>query len=135
MRQILACLLVVLLASYVAQSRSNYKVTATNRNTTSITLILTYTGQDEYYVKPTSPIAKNLVFTFKTLAFNDFTFKITDQNNKRFEVPQSGIFPIDPLANFSFPIAASAVTIDYIENPFDFRIIRKQNGAILFSTF
>lgn len=65
----------------------------------------------------------------------DFSFKITDPNQKRFEVPQYGVFPIDPEANFSFPIASSAVTFEYTESPFDFRIIRKQNGAILFSTY
>jgi hypothetical protein len=116
-------------------SRSSYRVYNSVRNTTTVTLTLNYTGSEDFYIKPSSPISKNLIFTFHTLAFNDFTFKIVDANNKRFEVPQSGVFPIDPLANFSFPIAASAVTFEYTENPFDFRITRKQNGAVLFSTY
>lgn len=110
MRKILAGLLVLLLCALLGHAKSSYKVTGTNRNTTTITLNLAYTGQDDYYLKPTSPISKNLIFTFHTLAFNDFAFKITDANNKRFEVPQAGIFPADPLANFSFPIANSAVS-------------------------
>jgi hypothetical protein len=117
------------------QAKSQYKVVNTFKNTTTITLTLNYTGADEYYVKPTSPIIKSLLFSFRTHTFFDFSFKITDTQNKRFEWPQQGIFPIDPEGNFSFPIANSAVTFEYTESPFDFRIIRKQNGAVLFSTY
>ena len=119
----------------IGQAKSSYRVSNTVKNTSTVTLTLTYTGSDDYYIKPSSPISKNLIFTFHTLAFNDFYFKIVDADKKRFEVPQSGIFPIDPLGNFSFPIAASAVNFEYTINPFDFRIIRKQNNAILFSTY
>jgi alpha-glucosidase len=42
---------------------------------------------------------------------------------------------MDPYGNFSFPISNSAVDFTYTENPFDFRVVRKQNGAILFSTY
>lgn len=128
-------MLVLLLCALLAHAKSSYRVTGTNKNTTTVTLTLTYTGQDDYYIKTTSPVSKNLIFTFHTLAFNDFTFKFTDANKKRFEVPQAGVFPADPLGNFSFPIANSAVAFEYTENPFDFRIIRKQNAAILFSTY
>jgi hypothetical protein len=65
------------------------------------------------------------VFTFNCLAYSDFTFKIIDPLNKRFEVPQTGIFPIDPYGNFSFPISASAIDFTYTENPFDFKVIRR----------
>ncbi len=92
------------------QAKSEYNVVSTSKNTTTITLTLNYTGADQYYLKPTSPILKNLLFTFRTHTFFDFSFKITDINNKRFEWPQQGIFPIDPEGNFSFPIANSAVT-------------------------
>lgn len=109
MRKILISLLLILLLSLLGHAKSSYRVTGSNKNTTTITLNLAYTGQEDYYVKQSSPISKNLIFTFHTLAFNDFTFKITDANNKRFEIPQSGVFPVDPLANFSFPIANSAV--------------------------
>ena len=50
-------------------------------------------------------------------------------------MPQYGVFPIDPEGNFSFPLAAAAVSFEYTESPFDFRIIRRQNGAVLFSTY
>ena len=133
-RIFLLALLVALLAS-PAFSKTDYKVTSTNSNTSSISFTLTYTGKDDYYLKPTSPISKTLHFIFHTNAFNDFYFKITDPNNKRFEIPQHGIFPTDPLVNFSFPISASAVRFEHTNEPFDFRIIRKQNGAVLFSTY
>jgi alpha-glucosidase len=127
--------LLLLVLFTTINSRSSYSVCDSVRNTTTVTLTLKYSGSKNYYIKPSSPISKNLIFTFHTLAFNDFTFKIVDADNKRFEVPQYGIFPIDPLTNFSFPIAASAVTFEYNENPFEFRITRKQNGAVLFSTY
>lgn len=114
---------------------SNYRVRSTVKSTSTITLILEYTGKDDYYLKPTSPISKNLNFTFHTFTYSDFMFKITDLDKKRFEVPQYDIFPTDPLANFSFPILTSGVTFQYTEIPFDFKITRKQNGAVLFSTF
>ena len=116
-------------------SKSNYKVTANTTNSSSISLTLSYTGSDDYYVKPTSPIIKTLHFYFHCMTFGDFSFKISDPNNKRFEVPQKGVFPIDPIAGFSFPISASAVNFTYTADPFDFRIVRKQNGAVLFSTY
>jgi hypothetical protein len=117
------------------QAKTDYKVVNSVRNVTSVVLTLNYTGSDSYYIKESSPISKSLTFVFHTLTFSDFTFKFTDANNKRFEVPQSGIFPIDPEANFSFPILASGVMFEYTESPFDFKITRKQNGATLFSTY
>ena len=50
-------------------------------------------------------------------------------------MPQEGVFPIDPLRNFSFPISLSAVRLEYTESPFDFRITRKINNATIFSTY
>ena len=122
------------LLALFALAKTQYRVTNEVINSTAVTLELEYTGRDEYYLKPTSPICKNLVFIFRTLAFGDFAFKIIDAAKARFEVPQSGIFPTDPLGNFSFPTASSAVSLDYSTNPFDFTITRKKNGAVLFST-
>lgn len=135
LKQKLVVLLILAVVLTVIEAKSEYKVVNTVRNTTTVTLTLNYTGTDNYYIKPTSPIIKTLNFYFHTLTFSDFTFKITDPNNKRFEWPQGGVFPVDPEGNFSFPIASSAVSFEYTESPFDFKIIRKQNGAILFSTY
>ena len=126
-------LILTLLATTLA--KSDYKVVKEVRNTTAIVLTLSYTGTDDYFIKESSPIIKTLLFTFHTHTFFDFSFKITDPNHKRFEVPQYGVFPIDPEADFSFPIANAAVAFEFTQSPFDFRIIRKQNGAILFSTY
>ena len=68
----------------LATSKSSYKVTNTYRNLTTVVLTLGYTGTDNYYGNPKSPIVRNLSFIFHTLAFNDFYFKIVDANNKRF---------------------------------------------------
>ena len=69
------------------------------------------------------------------LSYNDFTFKITDADHTRYEVPQYDPFPVDPYRNFTFPIVAAAINFTYNVNPFDFKIVRRDNGAILFSTF
>lgn len=79
-----------------ATAKTQYRVVNTYRNTTTISLTLNYTGTDDYYIKTSSPIIKTLNFYFHTHTFFDFSFKITDPNNKRFEWPQQGIFPIDP---------------------------------------
>ena len=50
-------------------------------------------------------------------------------------MPQDGIFPSDPLKNFSFPINLAAFRFEYTEYPFDFKITRKINNAVLFSTY
>lgn len=94
-----------------------------------------YTGSDTYYLKPTSPIIRNLKFVFNVHAFYDFYVKITDLNNHRYEVPQNDPWPIDPLAQFTYPINLCGVTFEYSTYPFDFRIIRKINGATIFSTY
>ena len=114
--------------------RSSYTVIDSYSNSTSYVLLLNYTGKASYYEKPTSPIIKQLKFTFHCLAFNDFFFKITDPNNKRFEIPQEGIFPVDPYTNFSYPISASAVRFEYNTDPFDFILTRAATGSVLFST-
>jgi hypothetical protein len=131
----LALLLILTTLVLGLLAKSDYKVVSSFKTTTSITLTLNYTGDADYYLKSTSPIVKVLNFHFQTHTFFDFSFKITDPYNKRFEVPQQGIFPIDPEGNFTFPIAASGVFFEYTESPFDFKITRKQNGATLFSTY
>ena len=75
---LLTCLIIL------SSSKSAYKVVGTYKNSTTVVLNLTYTGSDDFYIKPTSPIVKHLQFTFHTLGFNDFTFKIIDINNKRY---------------------------------------------------
>ena len=125
----ISCLLLLCLC------RSEYKVTNAEKTSSTITLSLAYTGADDYFKKPTSPILKELTFTLHVLAFQDFTFKITDPKNSRFEIPQEGSFPIDPLRNFSFPLNLSAIRFEYTEQPFDFKITRKINNATLFSTY
>jgi len=116
-------------------SRSEYEVINEVKGATTIKLDLVYIGKDEYIGNAKSPIIKNLEFTFHTHTFNDFYVKIKDANNKRFEVPQRDVFPIDPVGTFSFPISVSGVMIEYTFKPFDFRIIRRQNMAVLFSTY
>jgi alpha-glucosidase len=128
-------LLLLLVLVALVLCKSEYKVTNTVTNASSIVLTLTYTGENDYYLKPTSPIVKTLKFTFQIHTYKDFIVKITDANKNRFEAPQDGIIPKDPVGSFSYPISASPVSFEYTEAPFDFKITRKDNGAVLFSTY
>jgi alpha-glucosidase len=125
---------VLLLILTIVLTTSKYRVTSVTQNTTSFTIALAYTGNDTYYLKPTSPILKSLLFTVRCHTTTDLTFKITDSNRTRFEVPQTGIFPIDPVANFSFPLTNSLFQFSYTQDPFDFTIIRKFDNEVLFDT-
>jgi len=105
------CILVPLFLSLLAlcACHSQYRVSAFINASSTYTIQLSYFGTEDYYMKPTSPIVKELTLTFHAHAFNDFTLKIYDSKNQRFEVPQEGVFPTDPLKNFSFPISLAAV--------------------------
>jgi hypothetical protein len=128
-------LTVLLVLIVLINAKSDYRVVNVDRTLSRITLTLRYTGTDEYYLKPTSPIIKDAKFVFNVHAFYDFYIKITDLHNTRYEVPQSDPWPIDPLAQFTYPINLCGVTFEYTSYPFDFRIIRKINGATIFSTY
>ena len=86
-------------------------------------------------MKPTSPIIKRLYFKIQCQSFTDFYFKITDINKTRFEIPQGGDFPKDPLDRNSFPINLAAFDFHYEKEPFNFVITRKINKAVIFSTY
>jgi alpha-glucosidase len=109
-------------------------VLTVNQSTSSIAFTLQYTGNDSYYIKSTSPIVKDLIFTINCYSSTDLSFKITNINKTRFEVPQYGIFPTDPYANFSFPLNSSLIQFSYIAEPFDFKLIRRTNNETLFDT-
>jgi hypothetical protein len=119
----------------VAWARSPYKATSYNCTLTNCTFALTYTGTEDYYKTPKSPIIKNLVAEFKCLTYSGFNIKIYDPNNKRFEVPQGNGFPEDPSRNFSFPLSASAYKFQYTLDPFDFRLWQGDSNYTLFSTY
>ena len=65
-------------------AKSDYRVTNVDKNLSRVTLTLTYTGTDQYYLKPTSPITRDLKFVFNVHAFYDFYIKITDLHNARY---------------------------------------------------
>jgi hypothetical protein len=76
MKTLLQLILLLSLSSVLITCTSKYKVTALHQTESTVTMTLAYTGQDEYYIKPTSPIIKDLNFTFHAHALNDFYFKI-----------------------------------------------------------
>lgn len=84
MKNPLTHIFIALLFAAVVFSKSNYKVVSYQNTSSTITMGLRYTGQDDYYIKPTSPIIKDLTFTFHVYTFNDFDIKIVDAKNQRF---------------------------------------------------
>lgn len=88
MKNPLIHIFVAILIATVVLSKSNYKVVSFQNTSSTLTMGLRYTGSDDYYIKPTSPIIKDLTFTFHVYTFNDFDIKIVDAKNQRFEVPQ-----------------------------------------------
>lgn len=100
-----------------------------------MTLHLEYFGKDSYYLKPTSPIINNLIFTFQCLTSGEFYFSIKDKDQPRFEVLRGEPFPTDIHENFSFPLTFCGVDLTYSENPFDFQITKSKTQALIFSTY
>jgi hypothetical protein len=97
-------------------------------------LTLKYTGEHDYYVKPKSKVVKDLIFYFKALTFSDFTFKIFDPNQNRFQVPQGGIFPKDPQGDFSFPLSSASYKLNYTSEHFSFLVVRRDTDAVLYDS-
>ena len=60
----------VLLLLGCVRAESEYKVVKETKLATSIELLLEYTGKDDYYILPKSPIIKHLNFTLKILSFD-----------------------------------------------------------------
>lgn len=125
-------LIILLLLIFAAQSQ--YTVISQDIGSTYVKLGLKYTGQSDFYVKPKSKVVKELVFLFKAHTYSDFSFKIYDPNQSRFEVPQGGIFPIDTQTNFSFPLSFASYKINFTKNHFGFIITRKETDAIIFDS-
>ena len=61
---------VLLLLLGCVRAESEYKVVKETKLATSIQLLLEYTGKDNYYILPKSPIIKHLNFTLKILSFD-----------------------------------------------------------------
>lgn len=106
--------IVMMLALFLlASARSQYKVTSSSCDVSSCLYDIAYTGSDDYYVSPKNAIVKNIKVVFQALTFSDFTIKLTDPKNKRFEVPQGNGFPEDPAGNFTFPLIAAGYVFTY----------------------
>lgn len=130
-----ASLLLLLLLCQTAIALSEYKVVKATKESSNITLELEYFGKDEFYGKPSSPIIKKLKFVFQGLMYNQFYFKITDLEGKRFETLRGDAFPVDTYENFTYPLRILDAELRYTENPFDFEIIQLKNEVVLFSTY
>ncbi|XP_064234957.1 sucrase-isomaltase, intestinal isoform X2 [Aotus nancymaae] len=68
-------------------------------------------------------------FTTQNQTSNRFRFKITDPNNKRYEVPHQYV------TEFTGPAVSDTLyDVSVTENPFSIKVIRKSNGRTLFDT-
>ena len=77
-------LLIFLAILSLTAAKTQYNAQIVNQTSHSYVFKLTYTGSEEFYKKPTSPIIKELRFEFVVQSFEDFHFKITDWNQTRF---------------------------------------------------
>jgi hypothetical protein len=118
----------LLLLALFSSVASHYKVSADSSNSSSVVLQLEYTGDNTYYGKPSSPILKNLLFALNCHTASDISFKITDPNQTRFEIPQTGIFPKDPVGDQRFDLKDSMFNVTFTNDPFTFKIVRKEDG-------
>nr|XP_034988351.1 sucrase-isomaltase, intestinal [Zootoca vivipara]XP_034988352.1 sucrase-isomaltase, intestinal [Zootoca vivipara] len=72
---------------------------------------------------------ERLVLTGEYQTANRFRFKITDPDNKRYEVPHPNVSP------FRGPKATNAnYRVEITENPFSIRVIRLSTNNVLFNT-
>lgn len=71
----------------------------------------------------------NVLLTTESQTPNRLRFKITDPNNKRFEVPHQYV------KEFTGPSPLETLyDVQVVENPFSIKVIRKSNNRILFDT-
>jgi hypothetical protein len=94
--------------------KSQYRVVGKSQTTTNLTLQLEYFGKEDFYLKPSSPVIRKAQFLLQCLAFGEFFFKITDAENKRFEVlTGGGPFPRDSFEGFTFPLNVCGIDFSF----------------------
>lgn len=77
-------ILILLLLLVSVFANSEYEVVKAIHYNSNVTLFLKYTGTTDFFIKETSPIIKNLIFTIKTFSYSDFEIKIVDADRERF---------------------------------------------------
>ncbi|XP_062955067.1 sucrase-isomaltase, intestinal [Cynocephalus volans] len=71
----------------------------------------------------------SVLFTSQSQTPNRFRFKITDPNNRRYEVPHQFV------EEFTGPASSDTLySVEVTENPFSIKVIRKSNSRVLFDT-
>ncbi|XP_072477631.1 sucrase-isomaltase, intestinal [Notamacropus eugenii] len=71
----------------------------------------------------------NVLLTTESQTANRLRFKITDPNNRRYEVPHQYV------TGFTQPAATNTnYNIEVTDNPFSIKVIRKSNNQVLFDT-
>ena len=134
MRTALLGFLALLIFTFAACAPENYipyKATDIQQGDDYITALLTYTGSDTYYLKPTSPWITNLNFTVKFESDNEFQVTITDTQKNRFNIPYEFPFPhtkeLPALSNPDYKVDVTA-------EPFSYTVTRKSTGEVIFDT-
>lgn len=124
-------ILASVLATFALAANIPYNATIITQNSTYFSAMLTYTGTDDYYIKPTSPWVKNLALTAFFEGDSEFHLYILDTQKHRFNIPYQTPFPytkaLPPLTNpqYSFNITTS---------PFSFSVTRVSTGEVIFNT-
>jgi len=89
-----------------------------------------YTGSDEYYQKPTSPIVQKLNATITFDSNQELTIRIDDATQPRFRVPDEFPYP------YTKPTSVNNPAYDVIveEEPFNIIVKRIATGETVFDT-
>ena len=107
---------------------------ADNHGYTAEKITTTNTGLEAKLNRIPSPTLfgndiNSVLLTTQSQTSNRFRFKITDPNNKRYEVPHQYV------KEFTGTAASSTLyDVQVTENPFSIKVIRKSNQRILFDT-
>ncbi|XP_036206938.1 sucrase-isomaltase, intestinal [Myotis myotis] len=107
---------------------------ANNHGYTAAGIKTTNTGLEAQLNRISSPTVfgndiNTLVLATQSQTSNRFRFKITDPNNRRYEVPHQFV------KEFSGTVASDTLyDVRVTENPFSINVIRKSNNKILFDT-
>lgn len=124
-------ILVLFAATLTLAVNNPYQAQVTYQNATFVTALLTYTGINDYYIKPTSPWIKTLNFTAYLEGDTEFYFYVLDTQKHRYSLPASDPFPytksLPPITNPQF-------TFQVTTNPFSFSLIRASTNETIFNT-
>jgi alpha-glucosidase (family GH31 glycosyl hydrolase) len=132
-------LLVIIGSGFIssnAQSLNNQYVLITqneNAEKTFYSALISYQGNQSYYMNTTNPIVQYLNFTIQFHTPTEFQIRFTDANTTRWEIPQYAPFAFSN-PEVSIPLASGNALVKVNANPFSLKVIRTATNETIFDT-